>query len=727
MEIKKDAEWKPRWLTTEQFSDIKPIHLFHKEQTPPPKELEKVPDDLKNIHVLVRACFSTEKDSERFMLKVTADDHYKLYLDGKFVTEGPAAGYPEHYYYNEIPVECRAEGEHCIALHLYYQGLVNRVYNSGDLRFAFAAELTDIQGKQIQLSFCYKKLDCYSGETIGYETQFLENFDSRKFPKGWKTTDFDDFSWKNAVPAKWADYSVEKQPTKQLFFSKKKPDKLLYYKDGRILLDMGEEVTGYLCITAEGKAGNTVEILCGEELEEDGRVRYKMRCNCTYRECWTLADGICELEPYDYKGFRYAMIRPQKGVTIHHIYVLVRYYPFDESKCQIETSEKKLEQIFAICKNAVKLGTQENYVDCPTREKGQYLGDAVVTAHAQVLLTGETDMLLKCMDQFAATAGICPGLLAVAPGSLMQEIADFSLLYPQLLMLYYRYTRDNGTLEKYYKTAENMLTHFSKYEREDGLLEQVADKWNLVDWPENLRDDYDFSLTRPVVGEGCHNVINALYLGSMKTVNELAQALGKEKPYNLKKRIKAFYKAFYRPESGLFADSETSTHTSLHSNVYPLYFELVEQEKEESVISFLLEKGFSCGVMLSYYMLLALAKKGHYDDVYRLLLNDSAHGWGNMLKEGATACFEAWGKEQKWNTSLCHPWAAAPIPVLVEEIGGIHICPEKEDGYYFTPHIPDFVDYFKVSMEMYGKRFTVTKHEQQVKLDVMSKNREQEE
>ena len=65
----------------------------------------------------------------------------------------------------------------------------------------------------------------------------------------------------------------------------------------------------------------------------------------------------------------------------------------DESLCELKTEEKTLENIFQICKNAVRLGTQENYVDCPTREKGQYLGDAVVTAHAQVLLTGKTDML----------------------------------------------------------------------------------------------------------------------------------------------------------------------------------------------------------------------------------------------------------------------------------------------------------------------------------------------
>ena len=117
------------------------------------------------------------------------------------------------------------------------------------------------------------------------------------------------------------------------------------------------------------------------------------------------------------------------------------------------SSEKRLEQIFSICKNAVKYGTQEGYVDCPTREKGQYLGDAVVTAHAQVLLTGETQMLLKCIDQFAQTRAVCPGLLAVAPGGLMQEIADYSLMYPQLLALYYRYTGDAAALLPYYETC----------------------------------------------------------------------------------------------------------------------------------------------------------------------------------------------------------------------------------------------------------------------------------
>ena len=57
-----------------------------------------------------------------------------------------------------------------------------------------------------------------------------------------------------------------------------------------------------------------------------------------------------------------------------------------------------------------------------------------------------------------------------------------------------------------------------------------------------------------------------------------------------------------------------------------------------------------------------------------------------MVKEGASTCYEAWGKEQKWNTSLCHPWASAPISVLIEGILGYRL-----DGTRKAPELPDGV------------------------------------
>ena len=79
-------------------------------------------------------------------------------------------------------------------------------------------------------------------------------------------------------------------------------------------------------------------------------------------------------------------------------------------------------------------------------------------------------------------------------------------------------------------------------------------------------------------------------------------------------------------------------------------------------------KGLSCGVYMSYYVLKALCKMGHYEEALSLILSEDEHSWLNMIAEGATTCFEAWGKEQKHNTSLCHPWASSPTIVLAEDI-----------------------------------------------------------
>ena len=131
---------------------------------------------------------------------------------------------------------------------------------------------------------------------------------------------------------------------------------------------------------------------------------------------------------------------------------------------------------------------------------------------------------------------------------------------------------------------------------------------------------------------------------------------------------KAFIAAFYNEETKLFCDTEALTHSALHSNALPLYFGIATEDMQEDIRLFIMEKGLSCGVQFAYFVLKALGKIGAYEDELALLVNEGEHSWVNMIREGATTCFEAWGKGQKWNTSLCHPWAATPIPILFEDL-----------------------------------------------------------
>lgn len=710
------SSWKPNWITVSRFANCEPRNVFHKEMEKEKEISEEEQAKCQNIHILCRVEFDLTSDIENATLRISADDHYKVAIDGNFLMEGPFPGYVWKYYYDKIENLSISKGKHVISVHLYYYGTVNRVCNSADFRCALAASLIDEQGNEIQLPFQAHICQAYSGGILGYQTAFLENFDNRLYPRGWDQVAYqktDDFKWETMQTAKWADYELYEMPVEQLVHKEVTPATIEKRSDGSIFIDAGKEIVGFVNLKAKGKRGSQVHVYCGEELQ-DGDVRFDMRCGCRYEEVWTLDDGECSFDPYDYKAFRYVKLVADPQVEITKICLAERHYPMDEEKSCLKTTPQSLEQIFEICRRAVEIGTQEGYLDCPSREKGQYLGDSVITARSQVWLTGKTDMLLKCIDQFAQSARICPGLMAVAPGSLMQEIADYSLLYPELVKMYYDFTGDKSVLSAYLPTIEAMLAHFAKYEREDHLLYYVKDKWNMVDWPENLRDNYEFSLTRPI-GPGCHNVVNVLYIGAWKVTEEIRTILGIQKEAYSTVLENAYRKVFLR-ENGLFADSENGTHCGLHANVYALYYGVAKKEEQAAIINLIRERGFSCGVMHSYFVLRALERVGAYKDVYELLVNETEHGWMNMIREGATTCFEAWGKDQKWNTSLCHPWASAPISVIAEVIGGIHLEPESEVGFTFEPHIPNEVQSFSMTLPFRGHKLTVCKKDGNIRL-----------
>lgn len=79
-----------------------------------------------------------------------------------------------------------------------------------------------------------------------------------------------------------------RQPTDQLELCDVKPKELRKTPKG-LFIDFGFEAVGYLTFRASGKKGDTLTLRFGEELNDDGSVRYKMRCNCDYEEKFTLS------------------------------------------------------------------------------------------------------------------------------------------------------------------------------------------------------------------------------------------------------------------------------------------------------------------------------------------------------------------------------------------------------------------------------------------------------
>ena len=657
---------KPEFITVADFADIPRRNVFHKEHAPelPP---ETDPKYL-NRHILFRkrAALGEFKSAT---LRITADDYYKLYINGSFVTSGPAPAYPHCYYYNELDVtDLIRKGENLFAVHTYYQGLINRVWVSSDRRHMLWLELL-LDGESVLVSdegWLTAPHSAYSEMgRVGYDTAFLERYDSRAPECNFFSLDFDESSWTHATLVKSPDYTLTRQPTRQLDIYHIRPTSLTR-EGNRITIDLGREVVGYPTPTVKGERSSTVLIKCGEETEPDGTIRFDMRCNCRYLEEWILSGGVDTLAQFDYKAFRYVELELPEGAELIDFTVLVRHYPFsDNGKYSIDSP--KLRKILDLCRDTIKYGTQEIYMDCPSREKGQYLGDLSVSGRAHVLLTGDTSLFRKAIDNFLDSTFICPGVMAVSVCSLMQEIADYSLELPSQIAWLYSIEGDISLLWRAEPYIRRMVEYFERFENSEGLLETVSEKWNLVDWPENLRDGYSFPLTRPQIHPGVHNVINARYVAFLESVDEIFSLLGMPSLGKLERTRRAFFDTFYSPKLGLFADDTTHTHASVHSNIFPLLLGIGAEDTAltERLVAFIRKKGLeSMGVYMAYYALAALIRNGRMDIALELATSEGA--WMNMLREGATTTYEAWGKEQKWNTSLFHPWATAPLIVFAD-------------------------------------------------------------
>jgi alpha-L-rhamnosidase len=89
-----------------------------------------------------------------------------------------------------------------------------------------------------------------------------------------------------------------------------------------------------------------------------------------------------------------------------------------------------------------------------------------------------------------------------------------------------------------------------------------------------------------------------------------------------------------------------------------------------------------------------------------------------MLREGATTCFEAWGKDQKWNTSLCHPWASSPIPVIIEDIVGLKPAKPGWEEICFAPRIPECLGNLSLKLQTPKGEVTVFYNEGRIDLQV---------
>ena len=107
--------WRHDWATNPPFVQDKNNHVGSYRKT------FRIPADWKGDKI--------------YMHIGSATSNITVYINGKYVTEGPAQSYHMHYPYNEIDVTAYlTSGENTFAVLTYYHGLICNSFVSGDLR-----------------------------------------------------------------------------------------------------------------------------------------------------------------------------------------------------------------------------------------------------------------------------------------------------------------------------------------------------------------------------------------------------------------------------------------------------------------------------------------------------------------------------------------------------------------------------------------------------------------
>lgn len=647
-------DFSGKWITDGEFAALEVRNVFHRQL-----DGTKLSRSMHaNRHILFRKHFKLTEKPRKATVYITADDYYKLYINGSFICQGPAPAYPFDYGYNTVDVtEYLCNGDNVIAVHTLYQGLINRVWVSGDDRHGLLLDLVadgTIAVKSDESFLTHRHSGYTETGIVGYDTQFLESYDSNALESDFEKVDFNDTEWENAKLRLNDDHCVTPQKTAQMVFESIFP-KISEMRGDTLFLDFGSAYVGYLNVKAKGKQGDIVTVRCGQELESGGNVRFELRCNCRYEEQWILSGKEDTLDWFDYKSFRYAELVLPEGCEVLEVTLNARHYPF-ELKARLKpdlAGNEIYERIWELCVNTQKYGVQEVIQDCMDREKGFYVGDGCYTALTNMLLTGDDSIVRKLIDDAFKSSFITPGLVTCLDCSFMQEIAEYPLMLIYLVLWHYAASGDKEYLASVYPKITAVLESYRNDYEKKHILSNL-DKWCIVEWPANFQDGYDVDIKEGKVCTQAHVSINAYYIEAVKTANRIAEILGLEKYRDEQPLVSAFYKAFYDEDRHLFKDGAETSHISIIGNVFPYAFGLCPDEQcRENITEMLISHGVaSLSLFCTFIAFMGLMRYGREDVVKKMLADSGA--WLRMLDEGATATYEGWGRDSKWNTSLFH-------------------------------------------------------------------------
>lgn len=466
-----------------------------------------------------------------------------------------------------------------------------------------------------------------------------ETYDARLEKPNWSSARFADDAWK---PVMQVDPPAGKLSSQQM-----PPVKVMQTipvsnikspASDTMLLDLKQNIAGWLRISIRAPRGTVVRIRYGEKLDSNGRVDqsninwFLFQGDFQTDMYISKGEGIEQWEPrFVYHGFQYAEISGLKTSQLIRAEGRVVHTAFSQEGT-FSCSDSLLNRIQ---QNTV-WSYRSNYigipVDCPQREKNGWLADAHLAMETGLYNFENTAAYSSWInDLYAAQIGTgqLPGI-APSPGwgydNSGGPVWESALeLIPWYL---FQYRNDTNILRRSFPYWQKHLDYLTANAK-DHLLD-----WGLGDWLAIERTASTITSS-------------AYYFCDANLASKAAAILGNDQQATafatLAANIKsAFQKRFLNKETGGIGDGTEA------SQCVALYFHLIDPQYEPLVAKYLVndiarhDNHFTIGAIGHKMILQVLMDAGYPEVAFRLATNDTYPSWGYWIRQGATTLWEEW-------------------------------------------------------------------------------------
>jgi alpha-L-rhamnosidase len=626
------GDWKAKWITPDWDEDTT------KSQPSP----------------MLRGVFRIGKPVRSARAYATSLGLYELHLNGARVgdqlfTPGWTS-YRKRLQYQTYDITAQLrQGENVIGVILgdgWYRGYLGW----RDRRNTYGERLAALV--QLQITFTDGSTQTVStdeswrastGPILSSDIYMGETYDARLEKKGWSAPGYDASGWRGVRildHSKEILIAPEGPPVRRI--EEIRPVKILRTPAGDTVVDMGQNMVGWVRLKVRGPAGATVTLRHAEVLDKVGNFYTANLRGARQTVRYTLrGDGEEVFEPhFSFQGFRYVAVDGFPGELSLEALTGIVIHSDMRVTGRFETSNPLLNQL----QHNIVWGQKGNFLDvptdCPQRdERLGWTGDAQVFSRTAAFNMDVASFFTKWLADLAADQnpdGKVPHVIPdVLGGAASAAWADAATIVPWNMYTVYGDTR---LLERQYPSMKAWVEY----------MRRTAGSSYLWNTGQHFGDWLAFATTRsdyPGATTGKDLIATAFYAHSTELLARTAAILGREEDARfygtLADRVRqAFVREFVTPNGRIGENTQTAYALALQFELIPESMRLEAVRRLVADID--LHGHLTTGFVGASYLTHVLTRYGRLDVAYRLLNREAYPSWLYPVKQGATTIWERW-------------------------------------------------------------------------------------